>query len=337
MKINAFAAYAAAEALATFTFEAGPLAAGEVEVEVEYCGVCHSDIHLIDNDWGISSYPLVAGHEIVGTVVALGDRVVTPELGARVGIGWQRGCCGSCEWCLTGDQNLCPASRATCVGHHGGYATRVRCDAAFAVPIPGALAPAMAAPLLCGGVTVYAPLVQFGVRPAHSVGVIGIGGLGHLAIRFARAFGCRVTAFSSSPEKAAEAARFGAHDFVTTQGDGGLKKAAGTVDFLISTASADLSWPDYVDLLRPNGTLCIVGASPGPVQVSATALILGRRSIRGSAIGSPPLIREMLSFAARNEVVPQIEILPLRQVNDALDKVRANRARYRMVLAVKER
>ena len=176
----------------------------DVEIRISHCGICHSDVHLVDGDWGMGSYPMVPGHEIVGTVAALGPEVRHLEAGARVGVGWQRGACLACESCGAGDENLCAENEATCVGHHGGFADRIRLDGRFAFPIPEGLASENAAPLLCGGATVYSPLRRW-VKPSMRVGVVGIGGLGHLGLQFARAMGCEVTAISSTPDKEAEA------------------------------------------------------------------------------------------------------------------------------------
>lgn len=331
MTVHSFAAYAACQALRPHEFEPAPLGPRDVEIAITHCGICHSDIHLIDNDWGVSQYPLVPGHEIIGTVRALGDQVSHLEIGQRVGVGWQSGSCGHCEWCVGGDDVNCPWEEATCVGRPGGFADSIRINARFAFPIPQALPSETAAPLLCAGITVYTPLSQ-SVRPPMRVGVVGIGGLGHLALQFAHAFGCEVTAFSTSPDKEAEARRLGAHHFVVSSDPGQMEKSARSVDFLLSTVSGPLDWPVWLSLLRPRGTLCVVGASASPLNIPAGALIGGSKTIRGSAIGSPAVMTEMLQFATRHGITAEVEILPMSEVNQALDRVRANKARYRMVL-----
>jgi uncharacterized zinc-type alcohol dehydrogenase-like protein len=216
MPIKAFAALEAKSRLQAFEVPVTPLGEQDVLVTISHCGLCHSDIHLIDNDWQVSSYPLVPGHEVIGTVSKRGAGVQHLQLGQRVGIGWQRSACLTCEYCIRGDENLCTAQQATCVGHFGGFASAIQIDGRFAFPIPEALRSEQAAPLLCGGITVYAPLRTYGITPNMKIGVIGIGGLGHLALQFARAFGCDVTAFSSTPDKEAEAIHFGAHHFVSS-------------------------------------------------------------------------------------------------------------------------
>ncbi len=317
--------------LVPHAYEPAPLGPYDVEIAITHCGICHSDIHLIDDDWAMSKYPLVPGHEIVGTVWAAGAEVAGLTIGERVGVGWQAGSCFACEWCERGEEHCCAKQVATCVGRPGGFAESIRLDSRFVFPIPEDLASEDAAPLLCGGITVFSPLSAM-AHPASRVGIIGIGGLGHMALQFARAFGCEVTAFSTSPDKCEGAARLGAHHFVLATDAGEIERAAGTLDFLLSCVTVPLDWPAWVKLLRPQGTLCLVGASPGPLEVMPVALVIGQRSIVGSAIGNRSRIREMLQFAARHGITARAEVLPMAQVNAAIDKVRENRARYRMVL-----
>lgn len=316
-----------------FKYEPGELAAQEVEIAISHCGICHSDLHLISNDWGTSHYPFIPGHEIVGKVAAIGERVKSLEVGQRVGLGWQSNSCGWCEWCMQGMENLCSRAEATCVHRHGGYADRVRANARFVVPIPDALSSESAAPLLCGGITVYNPLRTHGVSPASRVGVIGIGGLGHLAIQFARVFGAEVTAFSTSSEKEEEARNLGAHRFVNTRETRTLKEMGTCLDFIISTINADQDWATYIQALRPNGTLCFVGIPPSPVTASAFPLISGMKTITGSPIGSPHRIREMLDVASRHGVKALTQTFPMAKANEAVEKVKKNKVRYRAVLA----
>jgi uncharacterized zinc-type alcohol dehydrogenase-like protein len=288
---------------------------------------------LIANDWGISQYPFIPGHEIVGKVTAVGSEVRSLEVGQRVGLGWQSNSCGVCEWCSQGMENLCALAEGTCVHRHGGYADRVRANARFVIPIPDALESENAAPLLCGGITVYNPLRTHGVNPASRVGIVGIGGLGHIAIQFARAFGAEVTAFSTSAAKEEEARALGAHHFVNSRESKALKEAAGTQDFILSTVNADLDWGVFVAALRPTGTLCFVGIPPSPVSVHAFPLISGLRSISGNPTGSPYRLKEMLDVAARHGVKAVTESFPMAQANAAIEKVKRNKVRYRAVLA----
>jgi uncharacterized zinc-type alcohol dehydrogenase-like protein len=288
---------------------------------------------LIANDWGISQYPFIPGHEVIGTVSATGAEVRLLEVGQRVGLGWQSNSCGECEWCIRGMENLCPAAEGTCVHRNGGYADRVRANARFVIPIPDALESEYAAPLLCGGITVYNPLRTHGVNPSSRVGIIGIGGLGHLAIQFARVFGAEVTAFSTSAAKEEEAHALGAHNFVNSRESKALREAAGTLDFILYTANADQDWGTYVQALRPTGTLCFVGVPPSPVSVHAFPLISGMRSISGNPTGSPYRLKEMLDVAARHGVKATTESFPMAQANTAIEKVKKGKVRYRAVLA----
>ncbi len=331
--IQGLAAHAAGAELLPFRYDPGELRPNEVEIAITHCGICHSDLHLISNDWGISQYPFIPGHEIIGTVAAVGPEVHGLEEGLRVGLGWQSNCCGRCEWCMKGMENLCPESEGTCVHRHGGYADRVRGDARFVIPIPDELESEHAAPLLCGGITVYNPMRTHGVNPSSRVGVVGIGGLGHLAIQFARVFGAEVTAFSTSAAKEDEARKLGAHRFVNTRESKQMKDVAGTQDFILSTINADMEWAALMQALRPNGTLCFLGVPPSPVTVQPFPLISGLRAITGSPIGSPHRLREMMDVAARHGVKAQTERFAMAKANEAIEKVKRNKVRYRAVLA----
>jgi uncharacterized zinc-type alcohol dehydrogenase-like protein len=332
-EIHGLAAHAAGAHLLPYKYDPGELQANEVEIKISHCGVCHSDIHLIDNDFGFSKYPFIPGHEIVGTVVAVGSHVLDRTTGERVGVGWQSDSCGICEWCRQGDEHLCAKAHPTCVGRNGGYADRIRVDSRFAIPVPAVLESENVAPLLCAGITVYSPLRNHGVRPSSRVGVIGIGGLGHLGIQFAKAFGAEVTAFSTSKDKEAEARELGAHHFLNTRDTGALKKVAGSFDFLLSTVSADQDWQGYINALRPKGVLCVVGIAPSPLQIQAFSLIGGQRAVSGSPSGSPRDLHEMLDIAARHGVKAITERFAMSKANDAVARVKKNQVRYRAVLA----
>ena len=332
-QIQGLAAHAAGAELLPFKYDPGKIGPQEVDIAVSHCGICHSDLHLISNDWGISQYPFIPGHEIIGKVAAVGSDVKQFAVGQRVGLGWQSNSCGICEWCTRGMENLCPALEATCVHRNGGYADRVRANHRFVIPIPDAIESEHAAPLLCGGITVYNPLRNHGVNPSSRVGIIGIGGLGHMAIQFAHAFGAEVTAFSTSADKEEEARALGAHHFVNSRESKALKEIAGTMDFILSTINADQDWGVYLQALRPTGTLCFVGVPPSAVSFQAFPLISGLRSITGSPIGSPHQLREMIDVAARHGVKATTEAFPMAKANDAIEKVKKNKVRYRAVLA----
>jgi uncharacterized zinc-type alcohol dehydrogenase-like protein len=332
-QIQGLAAHAAGAELLSYRYDPGKLGAQEVEIAITHCGVCHSDLHLIANDWGISQYPFIPGHEIIGKVSAVGSEVKSLEVGQRVGLGWQSNSCGHCEWCMKGQENLCPQAEATCVHRNGGYADRVRANNRFVVPIPDALDSDPAAPLLCAGITVYNPMRLNGINPSSRVGVVGIGGLGHLAIQFARAFGAEVTAFSTSPAKEKEARALGAQQFVNSLESKAMKDASGSQDFILTTVNADQDWNAYLQCLRPNGTLWFVGVPPKPVSVQAFPLISGLRTIGGSPVGSPSRLREMLDVAARHGIKATTELFPMAKANEAIEKVKKSKVRYRAVLA----
>jgi uncharacterized zinc-type alcohol dehydrogenase-like protein len=330
MTIHAYAARRKKSALAPFEYEPKPLGAHDVEIAITHCGICHSDVHLVDGDWGVGSYPMVPGHEIVGTVAVVGPEAAPLKPGDRVGVGWQRGACLRCDACLRGDENLCAGNVATCVDNHGGFADRIRLDGRFAFPIPASMASETAAPLLCGGITVYSPLRRW-VRPSMRVGVVGIGGLGHLALQFARAMGCEVAAISSSPDKEKAARSLGAHRFLATGERKALRSAAGTLDFVLSTVFVPPDWMGLLGALRPNGVLCLVGAPDEPISLPPHVL-LSQKVVTGSVIGGRPAIREMLDFAARHGVAAKTEPRALAEADTALDHVRKGKARYRVVL-----
>ncbi len=330
--INSFAAFQPKSKLEPFSFENKEIGVNEVEIQITHCGICHSDIHLIDNDWMISKYPLVPGHEVIGNIISIGSNVTGLKIGQRVGVGWQSGSCLECEQCKSGNENLCNKSIATCVGRYGGFAEKIITDYHFAFPIPEELESENAAPLLCAGITVFSPMKIFGLQSHHKVGVIGIGGLGHLAIQFASKMGCKVSAFSSSIEKKSEAINFGADDFINSKDEKLLKSFANSFDFIITTVTAPLNWSLYINMLKPNGRLNFVGATVGNIEINPGILVTGQKSVSGSAIGSRDTMIEMLNFAAKNNVKAKTELMPMSGCNDAIQKVRDNKARYRMVL-----
>jgi alcohol/geraniol dehydrogenase (NADP+) len=332
-EIRGYATHAAGAELLAYRYEVGELGADEVQVRISHCGICRSDLHLIDNDWQVSKFPFVPGHEIVGTVEAIGKAVQKLQPGDRVGVGWQSGSCENCTWCRSGKENLCPDSQPTCVHRNGGFADAVRVPARFIIPIPEALESENAAPLLCAGITVYTPLRTYGVSPASRVGVVGVGGLGHLALQFARVFGAEVTAFSTSPAKEEEARAMGAHHFCNSRESKGMKALGGSLDLIISTVNADQDWSAFLTTLRPEGVLCLVGAPSRPLQIPGSLLIQAARTVSGSNTGSPLALAEMLDVAARHKVKAQTERFPMGRVNEAVAKVRKGAVRYRAVLA----
>ncbi len=309
----------------------GPLGPEDVEVVVENCGLCHSDLSVLRNEWGISQYPAILGHEVIGRVTAMGPNAKGLTLGQRVGVGWNSGSCMHCTQCLSGSQHLCPQVQATIVGHRGGFASHIRAHWAWAIPLPDGLDLADAGPLLCGGVTVFSPLAMY-AKPTQRVGILGIGGLGHMAVKFADAYGCHVTAFTSSESKFDEARGFGADDVVSSKDSAALQKLSGSLDLLISTVNTKVDWGAMINSLAPHGRLHIVGAVLEPIPVGAFSLIMGQRSISGSPTGSPVTIETMLDFAARHKITPQTEHFPMSKINDAFARLESGKARYRIVL-----
>jgi uncharacterized zinc-type alcohol dehydrogenase-like protein len=331
--IRAYAAEGPGEPLRSFVYTPGPLHPEYVEIRVTHCGICHSDLSMLQNEWGMTTYPIVAGHEAVGTVVEAGSEVKGVKVGDTVGVGWFAGSCMACAQCLSGNHNLCASADQTIVGRHGGFTERLRCHWAWAIPLPTGVDPAKAGPLFCGGATVFTPIVEFGVRPTDRVGVVGVGGLGHLAVQFLHKWGCEVWAFSSSAGKRDELFALGAQHVVNSRDPKQIAALAGTLDFLIVTVNVSLDWSAYLSALAPNGRLHLVGAVLEPIPLSAFSLITGQKSISGSPVGNPTNMRLMLDFCARHKIAPMVESFPMSKVNDALDHLKSGKARYRVVLA----
>lgn len=306
--------------------EPGP---DEVLLEVLHCGLCHSDVSMLDDAWGISSFPLVPGHEVVGRIAEVGDGVDPGLVGQVRGLGWFAGSCRHCLRCLGGEANLCDSLEATIVGRQGGFASHVKAHQDWVIPIPAGVRQEDAGPLFCGGITVFAPLFDEAVSPTARVAVIGIGGLGHLALQFARAWGCEVTAITTSMEKAEEARGLGAHRVLPLAG---LGEHADRFDLIINTSNHDLDWPTVVAALAPKGRLHQLGVPPHPMQVEAFPLISGRRQITGSPTSSPASLRRMVEFCGRHGIAPMVEHLPMAELNTAIERLRRGDVRYRFVL-----
>jgi len=330
--IKAYAAFEPKGELKAFEYDPGALKANEVEIDVAYCGICHSDLSVIDSEWGAMPYPVVAGHEVVGKISKVGADVHHLSVGQNVGLGWHAGYCDSCSACETGDQNLCDNAQATIMGHHGGFADQVRASANSVIPIPEGIDLESAGPLFCGGITVFNPLVQFDIKPTDKVAVIGIGGLGHLALQFLNAWGCEVTAFTSSEEKKKEALNMGAHFTLNSRDADEIASAAKRFDFIISTVNVKLDWNLYLSTLNVKGRLHFVGATLEPLDIGVFSLIGGQRSVSGSPVGSPATMKQMLNFARQHQIKPVIEKFKFEDINSALDRLRSGEAHYRIVL-----
>jgi uncharacterized zinc-type alcohol dehydrogenase-like protein len=331
--IKAYAADAPGGKLKPFEYNPAPLAADQVEIDVEHCGICHSDLSMLNNDWNITTYPFVPGHEVTGSIAAVGAGVTHLQIGQRVGLGWHSGYCMTCSSCLSGDHNLCSDAQSTIVGRHGGFAEKVRACAASVMPLPEALDPNSAGPLLCGGITVFNPLIQFEIRPTASVGVIGIGGLGHLALRFLNAWGCEVTAFTSSTAKREEAIKLGAHHTINSRDPSAVEAAARRFDLILSTVNVKLDWNLYLSALKPKGRMHFLGVTLEPLDLQLTPMLFGQYSVSSSPVGSPATIQRMLAFSARHHVKPVTEHFRFDQVNEAMARLESGNACYRIVLS----
>jgi uncharacterized zinc-type alcohol dehydrogenase-like protein len=332
VKSKGYVAQSPSKKLELFNYELPDIAADHVRIKVTHCGLCHSDLHIMENDLGNAKYPLVPGHEVVGIIEEVGADVKGFKYGQRVGIGWSSNSCGHCKQCDHQRENLCPQGEALIVNSMGGFADKVDVKAHFAYAIPEKLASENAAPLLCAGITVFAPLKRYIKEEGMTVAIVGIGGLGHLGLQFAKAMGATVVAISHSENKKDEAISFGADKFVNSQNEAEMAALEETVDLILDTVSAPHSVVHYFNALAPNGVLCMLGLTLEKIDLMAIQFIPGQKSITGSAVGSPKDIDDMLKFAAKHDIVTQTEVMPMANVNEAIEKLERNEARYRIVL-----
>lgn len=340
-EVRAWGAAAAGSPLAPMTIarrEPGPR---DVAIEILFCGVCHSDIHQVRDEWSGAIFPMVPGHEIIGRVIAVGSAVKKLRPGDLAGVGCLVDSCRSCGACAHDLEQFCETGAAMTYNGtemdrktptYGGYSTEIVVDEHFALRIPAGLDPAAAAPLLCAGITTYSPLRQFGCKPGDRVGVVGLGGLGHMAVKLAASMGAKVTVLSTSASKEADARRLGASDFVVTQG-GGLERA-GRFDMILDTVSAPHDYNAYLGLLRARGAMMIVGAPPGTIPLSPFSLIMAGRRLVGSLIGGLAETQEMLDYCGANGIVSDIELIPIQDVNTAYERVLRSDVKYRFVIDI---
>ena len=331
--IKAYAAMNAGETLKLFEYEAQPLKPNEVCIKVESCGICHSDISAIDNSWGKSKYPMVAGHEIIGEIINIGANVSLHNIGDRVGLGWHSGYCNTCEHCNAGDHNFCSSTNKTVFSQYGGFAEQVSADEVSVIPIPKELNHKDSSPLLCGGITVFTPMIEFNITKKHKIGVIGIGGLGHLALKFYKALGCHVTAFTNSGDKDSLLKSLGADEIISSTDESQIKSLGAQFDLIISTVNVKLNWDLFLSTIKPRGRLHFVGAVLDPIESSVFSLMGGRKSISGSPVGSPKNIKKMLDFCSKHKIYPMVEHFKFNQINDAIKKLRNNKIRFRAILS----
>ncbi|MDB2437859.1 NAD(P)-dependent alcohol dehydrogenase [Hellea sp.] len=329
--IKAYAAMEAGGQLKPFEYDPGALAHDQVEIAITACGVCHSDLSMINNDWRGSKYPLIAGHEAIGTITHIGEHVKNLEVGQTVGVGWTSESCLHCSPCLSGSHQRCTSGVSTIRGH-GGFADRIRVQDIWAVPLPDGMDARSAGPLFCGGITVFAPMMDFGLKPTDRIGVVGIGGLGHLALQFAKAWGCEVTAFTTSMDKEKELRELGAHRVVNSKDEDALKALRGQFDMVLSTVNVNLPWHRYMSALAPEGRLITVGMVGEPMGISAGQLITGQKSVGGSDTGAPHMVAKMLEFCMRHDIKPMVDYFPMADINDAIAHLKSGKARYRVVL-----
>lgn len=330
--IRAYAAKSPGASLEPFAYTAGPLKEGEVEIRIEFCGICHSDVSMIGNDWGNAVFPLVPGHEVVGSVERVGPAAHRFQKGDRVGLGWFTRSCRACHPCQQGDLNLCATAEQTIVGRHGGFAERITAHEMWLHPLPPGLDPLTSGPLFCGGITVFSPIVICGVQPTARVAVVGIGGLGHLAVQFLHHWGCEVTAFTSTPGKKEALQKLGAHHVVDLKNARETDSRTGSFDFILVTVNVPLDWAKLVQLLGPKGRLHLVGAVLEPLSLPVFPLLMGQKAVSASPLGNPAVTAEMLQFCARHKIAPQVETFPMSRVNEALARLRSGKPRFRIVL-----
>jgi uncharacterized zinc-type alcohol dehydrogenase-like protein len=342
-KIQAWGAPAAGKPLAPMTIDRRDPKPHDVVIDILFCGVCHSDIHQARDEWGGGIFPMVPGHEIVGRVARVGADVKKVKEGDLAGVGCLVDSCRACGPCKDGLEQYCEHGwSGTYNGYeqdrktptYGGYSTQIVVDEAFTLRVPDRLDPAGAAPLLCAGITTYSPLRQFGCKPGDRVGVVGLGGLGHMAVKLAVSMGANVTVLSTSSSKEADARKLGAHDFAVTKDAATFKQLGGKLDLIVDTVSAPHDYNAYLSLLRARGTMAIVGAPPEPTSLGAFSLIMGGRRLAGSLIGGIPETQEMLDHCAKHGIVSDIEIIPIQKINEAYERVLKSDVRYRFVIDV---
>ncbi|GAA1409272.1 dehydrogenase [Glutamicibacter uratoxydans] len=337
---KAYAAPAAGEALRPIDIERRSVGAHDVLIDVKFAGICHSDIHTVRGEWGEQSYPLVPGHEIAGIVAEVGNAVTKYKVGDRVGVGCMVNSCGTCDYCEAGDEQYCRNGMLGTYGAvdrdgsitQGGYSTHVVVTEDFVLSIPEGLDLDVAAPLLCAGITTFSPLQRWGAGPGKKVAIVGLGGLGHMAVKIAAAMGAEVTVLSQSLSKQADGLRLGAQHYYATKDPETFEKLASSFDLIINTVSAPLNISSYLDLLRVDGAMVNVGAPAEPLPVNAMALIGGRRSFAGSMIGGIAETQQMLDFCAQHHLGADIEVISADQINEAYDRVLASDVRYRFVI-----
>jgi uncharacterized zinc-type alcohol dehydrogenase-like protein len=341
LKTPAYAAFAAKEPLVPFSIERREPGPQDVLIDILYCGVCHSDIHQVRDEWGESKFPMVPGHEIIGKVAKVGGQVKQWKVGDIVGVGCFVNSCRECEACRADEEQYCPKVTFTYnsmerdgkTPTYGGYSTRITVDENYVLRIPAGIPLERAAPLLCAGITTYSPLRHFGVKQGDKVAVLGLGGLGHMGVKIARAMGAHVTVLSHSSNKQDDAIRLGAHEFIATREPEIFARKAESFDFILDTVSAQHSYSDYLKLLRRDGTMVLVGL-PDPTPLDASPLIFRRRRLAGSLIGGIRETQEMLDFCASHKLAADVEVIPIERINEAYERTLCSDVHYRFVIDI---
>lgn len=342
LKTAAYAATSPTSPVAPFSIERREPLANDVLIDILFCGVCHSDLHQVRDEWGGSIYPMVPGHEIVGKVVRVGEGVEKWKVGDTVGVGCFVDSCRQCEACLAGEENYCAEGmtgtynareRGTGAPTYGGYSTQITVDADYVVRVPESIPLAAAAPLLCAGITTYSPLRHWKVGPGSEVAVVGLGGLGHMGVKLAKAMGARVTVLSHSPSKREDALKLGADDFVATKEETAFAANRKRFDFILDTVSADHDYGDYLGLLKRDGAMVLVGL-PDPQNLGAFPLVGARRTLAGSMIGGIAETQEMLDFCAEHGLAADVEVIDIKDVNEAYERMLKSDVRYRFVIDI---
>jgi uncharacterized zinc-type alcohol dehydrogenase-like protein len=341
-KAIGFAGFSATDPLGPFKFERRDPTPHDVQIEILYCGVCHSDLHTVRNEWKNAVYPLVPGHEIIGRVTKVGSHVKAFKAGDLAGVGCLVDSCRACTECREGFEQFCPEKTFTYNSPdthlpgkmtYGGYANTIVVDEHFVLHVSDKLDPAGAAPLLCAGITTYSPLRHWKVTAGQKVGVVGLGGLGHMGVKFAHAFGCETVLFTTSPGKAEDGKRLGANDVVVSRNADEMKKHAGSFDFILNTVSAPQNLDAYTELLKRDGTMCMLGVPENPhPSPNIGNLIFGRRKLSGSLIGGLPETQEMLDFCAEHKIVSDVEVIPIQKINEAYERMLKSDVKYRFVI-----
>lgn len=342
-KVKAYAAFDAVKPLAPFVFERRDIGAHDIQIEILYCGVCHSDIHTARSEWGASRYPVVPGHEIVGKITMVGSAVTKFKTGDLAGVGCFVDSCRECGNCKDGTEQYCDKGMSGTYNSflqdkktptYGGYSTSIVVDENYTLKISDKLPLANVAPLLCAGITTYSPLRYVGVKKGDKVAVLGLGGLGHMAVKFAASFGAEVTMLSSSPAKEADAKKLGAHHFVLTSDKEAMKKLKNNFDVILNTVSANHDYNQYLPLLRTNGKMIVVGIPEVPSTVNAMVLVGNRRSIIGSLIGGIKETQEMLDYCAEHNIVSEVELINADYINEAYARMIKSDVKYRFVIDI---